>query len=356
MDAVARLALTDPRHTPVTNPNVFQRAGLALINDERDLPFLGLALRFIGVIFPLAAVLYWRFNWWLAIAYTTILFAFFFGPCILMLHNTSHRVFFKPQHRWMNHIIPWVLCPFFGQPPEGYFSHHMGMHHPENNLEDDLSTTMPYDRDKFLHFLKYWSLFMATTIFILPKYLSKHGRKKLAVNAVVGEAFYYLICAIGVHFNPLATLAVFVIPYVMARFLMMWGNWGQHAFIDAAQPGNALLNSITCINVRYNRTCFNDGYHIGHHVKANRHWTDMPADLENNAAKYAAEGAVVFQGIDFFQVSLFLFLKRYDWLAERFVELREQPRSRDEIIAFLKTRTRPIVRERQGSGLAAQAA
>jgi hypothetical protein len=91
-------------------------------------------------------------------------------------------------------------------------------------------------------------------------------------------------------------------------------------------------------------------------VKANRHWTEMPEDLEKNAEKYAAEGAVLFQGIDFFQVSLFLFLKRYDWLADRFVELREQPRSRDEIISFLKSRTRPVVRERQANGLAAQAA
>ena len=125
---------------------------------------------------------------------------------------------------------------------------------------------------------------------------------------------------------------------------MMWGNWGQHAFIDPEQPALPLLNSVTCINVRYNRRCFNDGYHIGHHVKASRHWTEMPGDLEASVASYTRAGAIVFAGIDFFQVSLLLFLKRYDWLAERFVECGDQTRSKAEIVALLRSRTRPIVR------------
>jgi hypothetical protein len=80
-------------------------------------------------------------------------------------------------------------------------------------------------------------------------------------------------------------------------------------------------------------------------VKANRHWTEMPADLEKNVVKYAKEGAIVFDGIDFFQVSLYLFLKRYDWLAKHYVELGDRRRNADEIVTYLKSRTRPIVRE-----------
>jgi fatty acid desaturase len=174
----------------------------------------------------------------------------------------------------------------------------------------------------------------------------KHNRKKLAFNAVFGELSYLSVCTIGLFFRPEATFVVFVLPYLLARFLMMWGNWGQHAFIHQDHPENPLLNSLTCINTRYNRRCFNDGYHIGHHVKANRHWTDLPIDLERNAAQYDKEGAVVFEGIDFFQVSLYLFLKRYDWLAKAFVETGDQKRTEEEIIAFLKTRLRPIIRER----------
>jgi hypothetical protein len=345
------LHLTDPRHVPLDHPGPVARLGLALINDERDLPFLSLMASFSLVVFPFAAYLFWArdFPLWLGVVYEAVLFGLFFDRCILMLHCTSHRVLFKPAYRLLNHYIPWVMCPFYGQPPEGYFGHHMGMHHPENNLETDLSTTMPYQRDRFTHFLHYWAVFMTTTLVRLTLYLARHGRKKLALNAVVGELGFYGVSAVGLWLAPKPTLAVFVVPFLFARFLMMWGNWGQHAFIDPKAPGDGILNSITCVNVRYNRRCFNDGYHIGHHVKASRHWTDLPDDLLRSRATYAERGAVVFEGIDFFQVSLYLFLKRYDWLADHFVELRDEPRTRDEIIAFLRSRTLPVVRERDAT-------
>jgi hypothetical protein len=120
---------------------------------------------------------------------------------------------------------------------------------------------------------------------------------------------------------------------------MMAGNWGQHAFVDQAAPENSYRNSITCINTGYNRRCFNDGYHIGHHVKATRHWTEMPQDFLANVETYAKEGAIVFEGIDFFGVWVCLMLKRYDWLARRYVSLDGVKRSEDEVVALLKKGT-----------------
>jgi fatty acid desaturase len=336
--------ITDPRHEPVENPNFLQRFGLGLINDERDAPFLPLMVSTIGVLLPAAILLYVHFRWWLAVPYLAILFGVFFDRCILMLHLTSHRIFFKPRVRWMNQIIPWVLCPLIGQSPETYFGHHMGMHHPENNLEDDLSTTMGYRRDRFTHFLHYFLVFFLTCSYQLPKYLIAHRRRRLGVLTIVGELLFIGGTITGLVLAPWPTLVVFAIPFTAARFLMMWGNWGQHAFIDAAHPESAYVNSITCVNTRYNRRCFNDGYHIGHHIKANRHWTEMPKDLEDNRARYGREDAIVFDGIDFFQVSLYLFLKRWDKLAGAFVETGERTRSKEQIIALLKERTLPIHR------------
>jgi hypothetical protein len=122
----------------------------------------------------------------------------------------------------------------------------------------------------------------------------------------------------------------------------MAGNWGQHAFIDAGAPENCYRNSITCINSSYNRRCFNDGYHIGHHIKQTRHWTEMPKDFLDNVAKYDHEGAIVFDKIDFFGVWFCLMLGRYDWLAKRYVHLGEMRPSDDEIIGLLRTRTARI--------------
>jgi len=132
---------------------------------------------------------------------------------------------------------------------------------------------------------------------------------------------------------------VLVLPFVITRFAMMAGNWAQHAFIDAAAPGNCYRNSITCINSSYNRRCFNDGYHIGHHLKSTRHWTEMPVEFAGNVETYAAERAIVFEGLDFFGVWLLLMLRRYDSLARRMVALGDASPSLEERIALLRSRT-----------------
>ena len=150
------------------------------------------------------------------------------------------------------------------------------------------------------------------------------------------------LAAAGLLINWRATVVVLIVPLLVIRFLMMAGNWGQHAFVDAQAPDNCYRNSITCINSSYNRRAFNDGYHIGHHLSATRHWTEMPADLLATRQQYIAERAIVFTKVDFFLVWLFLMLKRYDWLARCFVSLDGQERPRQEIIDLLRSRTQRI--------------
>ena len=312
-----------------------------IINDPRDVPFVKLMVLLTATVVPTGVVLFLpgMFRWWLAAIHSG-LFVFFLGPYILMLHNTSHRRLFRQPFRAMNYYIPWVLGPFFGESPETYFAHHVGMHHPENNMLEDDSTTLPYVRDSFLHFTRYFLRFMFGAIFRLPRYFLRKRRKSLMVRMLVGElTFYAVVVALAVWVSLPATLVVFIAPYIMARFGMMAGNWGQHAFVDEAAPANCYRNSITCINSTYNRRCFNDGYHIGHHLSQTRHWTDMPVEFLENQAVYAQEEAIVFTDIDFFVVWFFLMVKRYDWLVDKFVDLAERKRSRAEIEALLRRRT-----------------
>jgi len=336
------LRITDPTHAAA--PSFLARLGEALIHDQRDFPFITTMFTTSLVLMPFALFLFWpgNFQWWIGAIYLALAFAIFIPPCILMLHNTSHRPLFKGAFRFMNGYVPRVLSPFFGQTPDTYFCHHLGMHHPENNLKDDLSSTMKYERDNALHFLHYFGVFFFTGMVALPRYLWRKGRKRLAMRAVVGELTGYAVMGLLLYINWRAAVVVFVIPFAMVRFLMMCGNWGQHAFIDAARPENPYVNSITCINVSYNRRCFNDGYHIGHHVKANRHWTEMPGDFEANIARYHQEGAVVFAGIDFFIVWALLMMRNYKALAHFYVSLDGSPKDKDAIIAKLRERTRPI--------------
>lgn len=316
----------------------------ALLNDERDLPFVYLMASCAAVValgLGLAAAGPWF--WYVVPFYWAIWFATCLDRFILMLHCTSHRQLFKREHAWMNQIIPWVLGPFFGETPEAYFVHHMGMHHPENNLPDDLSSTMRYQRDRFTHWLHYYLSFLTVGFVDLARYHWKKQNTKLFWRVMRGELAFWLVAWALAFVNLRWTLCVLVGPVVFVRTLMMAGNWAQHAFVDAADPGNAYKNSITCINTRYNRRCFNDGYHILHHIRPRTHFSEYPVEFEANRETYGREDAIVFEGIDFFQVWLLLMVGAWSSLARRFVRLPGAPeRSDAEVIALLKSRVTRI--------------
>ena len=336
------LALTvkDPTVAPRYPPSSFQRWSERLLYDSRDAVFLRVSLRAVLVMIPMIAVLYWRFSWWMAPVFWAVQ-VFLASPVVLMLHNTMHRPFIR-RHRWLNRAHPALMSALFGI-PTGYMEHHIAMHHVENNLADDLSSTMRYRRDSFPHFVLYFVRFMAFSHVELWAYLHSRNRGALARRAIFSDALHLSAIAglCFVRWRP--ALVAFLVPYVVVRFLMMFGNWGQHAFIDPSRPGDSHVNSITCINTSYNARCFNDGYHIGHHLKQNRHWTELPGDLLANVQRYRTEGCVVFEGMDFFSVSVSLFLHRYDWLARRFVRFPGDTRTDAEVIAFLRSRTAPIL-------------
>ncbi len=332
--------ITDPQREPEYAPSSFQQWIESMLYEKRDAVFFRLWLRNIAIIVPLQVATFVWFSWWLAIVLWVIQIAVMAPPAILMLHNTMHRPFVKSP-RWLNRVIPFTTSLMFGI-PTGYMEHHVGMHHAENNLRGDLSSTMRYQRDSILNWLLYFSRFLFFSHVDLTQYFLRKKRPAMARRAILSDLAHVLLM-VGLGFiDWRASVAAFVVPYFFMRLAMMWGNWGQHAFIDASRPGDSFVNSITCINTPYNGKCFNDGYHIGHHIKQTRHWTEMPADFLANQERYAKEGAIVFEGIDFFMVSLFLFLKRYDWLAKRFVRLPGDERTDEQVIEFLKGRTRRI--------------
>lgn len=340
----AALKLTDPVFVPKAERNAFERFVLRFIRDERDLPFVWLSLQMTFVLLPLAAVLFVPgvYQWWMSLVYWAVLYGLYADKYILMLHCTSHRPLWKREYRWMNFYIPWVLGPFAGESPETYFIHHMTMHHAEGNLPRDLSSTMKYQRDSLADFLAYFFDFFFLSIYRLGKYQLDKKRPRLLGWMLFGELSFYAVCAAGLYYAPGPTMTVLVAPFLICRFMMMAGNWGQHAFVCPDDPGSSYKSAITCINNRYNRRCFNDGYHISHHLVANRHWTDHPGELLENVAKYRDADAFIFDGLDFHGVWFCLMTKNYDALAAHFVDLREEKRSKDEIIALLKKRVQAI--------------
>jgi hypothetical protein len=345
MDATPTpLKLNDAAHVQPASYGPLDRFALRFIRDERDLVFVWLTVSMSLVLIPAAVALYWPgvFRWWMAPIYWAVLYGFFADKYILMLHCTSHRPLWKRDYKFLNFYIPWVLGPFAGESPETYFIHHITMHHQEGNLPRDLSSTMKYRRDSLVGFLIYFFDFFFLTLFRLGAYQLKKGRTRLFMWMLFGELSFYAVVAAGLYYAPGPTITIWLAPFLIARFMMMAGNWGQHAFVCPDDPGSSYKSAITCINIRYNRRCFNDGYHISHHLVANRHWSEHPQELNDNLAKYRDNDAIIFDGIDFHGVWFFLLTGNYAALAKHYVDLRTEKRSQDEIIALLKSRVQPI--------------
>jgi hypothetical protein len=310
-----------------------------LVLDPRDVVFIRHTVLVTSLMVALDVALFVHTAWYTALA-VFVAWAVYAPPTILMLHNTMHRPFFK-RAKWLARWHPYAMSALFGI-PTGYMEHHIGMHHAENNLRADRSSTMKYQRDNPFHWLAYFLKFLFLVHFELYDYFSAKKRLAFVRRALLSD-FVHLGAAVALCFvNLPAAIVAFIFPFLFVRAAMMLGNWGQHAFIDASQPGNSYVNSITCINTPYNHRCFNDGYHIGHHVKQNRHWTELPGDFLANHERYLKEGCVVFTGLDFAMVSLLLFARQYGVLARRFVRMPGDERTEEQIIAFLKERVRAI--------------
>lgn len=291
-----------------------------LLKDKRDAPFVTQILIELFLFLPASFLTYIYSE---KIGYFVILYWAFFiyllGPHLLMLHNICHRspwkkTFKKPMNTFMEFI-----GLLLGLPPMLYFHHHIKMHHKEDNGPTDLSSTLNYQRDSFLGWLHYFFRFIFLGPIEIPLYFFRNGRKDYFFKVVLGYLAFYAIVIAAVALNPTGALYIFIVPTLICWFGLMGGNWAQHAFIDSSDPQNNYKNSITIIDCVYNKRCFNDGYHIGHHLSPGRHWSEMPEDFDKNRELYAKNSAMVFRTLDYQIIWLFLMLKNYKRLANYYV-------------------------------------
>jgi len=338
----ALTVITDPVYTEPKEFSQYERFWLKYINDKRDLPFIHLLTAIHILAIPVAILLYTPvlqgWYWWLAyIPYFYISQMYFKGRFGLMLHCISHRKLFKKPYTWIYNYVIWFVCPFFGHTPETYFAHHMGMHHVENNMLDDASSTLPYQRDSLRGFIAYVSRFLLLGFRDTFMYFFSRKRKKFYMRLTAGEISFYLFC-VGMSFvNFHATLFIFIIPFVFARIVMMLGNWAQHAFVNLDDLED---NTINCINTKYNQMCWNDGYHAIHHVRPAMHYTDIPGEFLKTKDELAQKKVLVFDGIHYLHIFLWLMTKRYDKLADNLVNINNMFGSKEEAIALMKERTK----------------
>lgn len=243
-----------------------------------------------------------------------------------------------------------TLCLF-------YFAglHHLFMHHIGNNIAmDDLSSTEPYQRDNILHWLQYCGKHMFAFV-TLPIYALSKRRFDLAFYAFGGASLWCLGIYLTWSINAPFAIWTFIVTFIWYNFLLMFGNFGQHIFIHPkvatmdeknkhGYPFNCAI-AYQSINGMDNLFTFNDGYHVTHHVNSRIHWTQHMEHFLTNLEKYVENDTLVIDGLGVPEVGFFCFIGRLDIVADHVVHFTKEKRPKEDIIADLKMRLKPVVRK-----------
>ena len=94
-----------------------------MLNDARDTSMLWLMLQCALVAGVGVSLFFWPYAlgisvWYVAPLYWALVMGAVLDRFTLMLHCTSHRPAVQASdYGALNHVIPWLLGPFFGQTP-----------------------------------------------------------------------------------------------------------------------------------------------------------------------------------------------------------------------------------------------
>jgi len=334
-------------------------ANANLIRDSRDMIMLSTLANMFVCTGGLSVVLFLFPSHKLGLFLTLFNAGMWVQRFILMMHYAEHYPLFKADLGFLRYFMCWVMAPFYGIPTGIYRTHHIMMHHKENNMfEKDLSSTEPYQRDSLVHFLHYWAMFWCL-LFKLPLWAIRRQQWKILRDVVLGFgiwAFAQLLLKQNGH--GIYAFYQFTLPALISSFALMFGNWSQHMFVHPlVATCDDLLSSyryncaltLNVFNHFDNQVAFNDGYHITHHIHPSCHWTEMPLSFLKNLEKYAEHDPVVFDRCGFFDIGLnFLIRKSFDpdgawsWAAEHLVSFGPEKRSVAEARSFLEERLTPI--------------
>ncbi|GJC95997.1 fatty acid desaturase [Colletotrichum higginsianum] len=316
-----------------------------VVRHETDVLMLTHLLLYFTTSVPSALLLFRSFGYLHGVLHMALQFHYM-GTYTLMMHQHIHMggILSRDSGRLLKAFdaaFPYITDPLMGHTWNTYFYHHVKHHHVEGNGPNDLSTTIRYQRDDALDFLRYVARFFFLVWFDLPRYFLGKGQLRNAWKTGFWELGNYAVLYALYRLNSRATTFVFLGPLLLLRLGLMVGNWGQHAFVDTDEPDSDFRSSITLIDVPSNRYCYNDGYHTSHHLNPRRHWRDHPTSFLQQKKTYIREKALVFHDIDYLMVTVRLLRKDYMHLARRLVPVGEQiGMTIEERAAMLQRHTR----------------
>ncbi|KAI1493670.1 hypothetical protein F5X96DRAFT_620833 [Biscogniauxia mediterranea] len=315
---------------------------------DTDVVMVTHLILYFSTTLPSAAWMFHRFTY-LHAALHVAMQAWYMGAYTLMRHQHIHQRGVLAKRSWMqifDHAFPYVMDPLMGHTWNSYFYHHVKHHHVEGNGPEDLSSTVHYQRDSVWHFLHYVGRFYFFVWLDLPLYFVRKGWYDTGLRCASWELSNYFTILVLFRLNSQATFFTLLLPLLAMRVMLMVGNWGQHAFVDADEPDSDYRSSVTLVDVPSNRYCYNDGYHTSHHLNPMRHWRDHPVHFLQNKETYSREHALVFHNIDYLMITVKLFQKDYDHLARCLVPIGAQiDMTMEQRAAMLRRHTRRFSEE-----------
>jgi len=301
--------LTNERHEYLFKmPSSLECWFLSRLVNPEDIVMIHLVFNISVTVFPSALLLFALKEppLLLGVFHVAMILVFFSQRFILTLHFASHKHLFKSK--LFDVFLQYGLCSFFGIPSGAYRSHHVVMHHVENNVFPyDVSSTMQYQRDNLFHFLCYWIRYVFAVWFQLPYYAYLRKRYNLVFHTLLCEIVYFVIVFLLYQRFPFATTWVFIVPYIFSSFLLMLGNWCQHIFIDPSRYNNSYALTYNLINTPMNKLTYNDGYHIVHHLYSQLHWSELPKYFNQNLEKFIKNDSLTFEGMEYLEIGFYVF-------------------------------------------------
>jgi fatty acid desaturase len=155
------------------------------------------------------------------------------------------------------------------------------------------------------------------------------------------------LCSVNAlyHFAPGATLYVFILPFIIISFLLMFGNWCQHIFVDPSRYDNSYALTYNIINSDMNKLTYNDGYHIVHHLHSQLHWSELPNYFIQKQDKFLENRSLTFEGVEYLEIGLYVFMGWYDNLWKHYVQLEKDDNkkiTKEQFIEMIKNWLTPI--------------
>lgn len=224
-----------------------------IVRQKPDTVFITHLLVHYSMLLPSAAYLYYNFTWLHAVLHT-VFAVWNAGPFTLLLHNHIHNNgILDKQYALFDRLFPYITGPLMGHTWDSYFYHHVKMHHVEGNGPEDLSSTIYYQRDEPLEFLKYLGRFLIYTWIQLPIYFFRNKKYVLATKSLISECSSMCLMYFLAWLSIRPTTFVLILPWFIMRCGMMVGNWGQHCLVDNVEPLSDFRSSITLIDVSVSR-------------------------------------------------------------------------------------------------------